>query len=153
MRDFPLAWPEGVDRTLPGDRVDGRFKADFRATYDAVLDEAERLRDDPGREIVISTNVPLDAEERPVVAATKQLGDPGACVYVFRGGRPHALACDTYREVRHNLRAIWATIRALRTIERHATAGLLERSMVGHCREVGAGDTVEVPQIAAAGCP
>lgn len=136
--DFPLAWPEGRDRTAPKARIAGRFKIGWRAAYDQLLDEAERLHEGD-RDVVVSTNIPLGSDGLPVISlAGARVADPGVCVYVWRGGRPYAIACDTYREVRQNLRALWATIRALRTIRRHGAAALLEQSMVGFCREVEA---------------
>lgn len=134
--DFPLAWPEGRGRIDLKDRAPGRFRVDFRRAYNDLVEEAEGLHEGPG-EVVLSTNLPLGKSGLPLVATSGRLADPGAALYVRRGGRVYALACDAYLDVAHNLRAIWATVRALRTIERHGTRALLEQSMVGHQAEVG----------------
>lgn len=136
-QDFPLAWPAERERTPPPRRVAGRFKTTFQAAWDALVHETEKLHDAQDRDVVISTNVPLSADGLPVVALSrKPIADPGVCVYVWREGRPYALACDTYIEVRHNMRALWATIQALRTVQRHATGTLLAQSMAGFAREI-----------------
>jgi hypothetical protein len=140
--DFPLTWPEGRQRTPARDRLAGRFTIAFEVAYDALVHEAEKLHDAEDRDIVVSTNVPIGTKGLPLVSASRHHVDPGVAVYIWHGGQPYAVACDTYREVRHNLRAIWAVIQSMRTIQRHATGALLAQSMSGFCREVG---TAEVP--------
>lgn len=147
-QNFPLTWPDNLPRTLPEDRIAGRFTIDFRDAFDQLVAEAERLHDDAHRDVIVSTNVPLSANDLPLVSVVKKIRDPGVCVYVFRDGRPYAIALDTYREVGHNIRAIYATICALRTIARHGSAGLLAQAMHGFSREIaaGAGD-VSLPML------
>ena len=149
-QDFPLMWPKDRPRTSPESRVVGKFTITFENAYDALIHEAEKLHD-AECEVIISTNIPLDKEGMPLVSASKHLGDPGVAVYVWREGKPYAMSCDTYQSVRHNLRALWATIQALRTIQRHATGALLAQSMSGFAREVTAGERVDVKMIAANG--
>lgn len=150
-QDFPLAWPAERERTPAPRRLVGRFKISFEAAYDALVHEAERLHDAKwGRDVVVSANVPLGKDGLPLVSVAGKIGDPGVCVYVWRDGKPYALACDTYLEVRHNLRALWATIQALRTIQRHATGALLAQSMAGFCREIETVEVTKPRQIAAA---
>ena len=150
-QDFPLAWPQDRSRTLACDRIAGRFKIAFSRAYDALLDEAEKLHDSKDWDVIVSANVPLGVKGLPVLSATggTKIADPGVCLYVWREDRPYAVACDTYLEIRHNVRAIWATIRALRTIQRHATSALLAQSMVGFCREIEAVEKPAVKLIAA----
>jgi DnaJ-domain-containing protein 1 len=45
--------------------------------------------------------------------------------------RPFVIACDTYRKVRWNLRAIGATVEALRAIQRHGASSMLEQAFTG----------------------
>ena len=137
-KDFPLAWPADRPRTPHEARLAGKFRAPFRTSYDSLFHEAERLHE-PGvrdREFIISTAVPLSATGQPIVAEARHVGDPGVAVYVWRGDVPYAIACDTYREVRHNMRALWAVIQALRIIQRHSTSGLLTQSMSGFQSEL-----------------
>ena len=137
-QEFPLHWPADRPRTAPEARVTGRFKIPFEVAWDALVHEAEKLHEDKVREVIVSTNVPLGVDGLPLVSASggSKIADPGVCVYVWREGKPYALASDHYREVRHNLRALWATVQALRIIARHATGPLLQQSMIGFCREI-----------------
>jgi hypothetical protein len=57
--------------------------------------------------------------------------DPGAAVFFQWRGRPFQVACDSYRRVHENIRAIFKTIEAMRTIERHGATQLLERAVQG----------------------
>jgi hypothetical protein len=135
-QDFPLAWPEDKPRTKVEDRQEARFTVGFKEAYNCLVHEAEKLHDAKDFDVVISSNVPVGDGGLPLVTAAKHLGDPGVAVYIWRGGKPFVLACDSYREVRHNLRAIWATIQSLRVISRHGTVQLLAQSMAGFAREV-----------------
>ena len=135
-QDFPLTWPEDKPRTDPEDRKDARFTVSFQEAYDCLVHEAEKLHDADDREVVVSTNVPVRDNGLPLVSESKHLGDPGVAVYLWKDGKPYAFACDQYREVRHNLRAIWATIQSMRVIARHGTIQLLAQSMAGFAREV-----------------
>ena len=135
-QDFPLSWPVGRERTPNHLRQEGRFKVDFQAAFDDLVDESEKLHDEENRDVVISTNVPLGSMGLPLVSAVKRTVDPGVAVYLWREGKPYVVACDTYLDVHANMRAISATIAALRTIARHATSALMAQSMIGFSREL-----------------
>ena len=130
--DFPLAWPEGQPRAAA--RIKGRFKVGFQSAYDSLVTEAEKLHDAEDRDVVVSTAIPLGKRGLPLVALSDRIGDPGACVYLWRGGRPYALACDTYLDLHHNLRSLAVTLGALRQIQRHGATALMERSLAGFAR-------------------
>jgi hypothetical protein len=150
--DFPLAWPEGRDRTPHEKRVVGRFTIPFQGAYDTLLNAAERLHDSKDRDVIISANIPLGVKGLPLVSVTKErLADPGVAVYIWKDGKPYVVACDNYLEVGHNLRAIWATIESFRTISRHGTSALLEQSMSGFCREIRTDERPQMKQLAAGG--
>lgn len=140
---FPCAWPNGWKRTQPHARRSARFgKARERhgrtparplTVTDAtirVLTELERMgiqRDD----CVISTNVPLRLDGLPR-GGTAEPDDPSAVVYwrdSFDARR--VMAIDQYDRVADNLAAIAATLDAMRAIERHGGAMILERAFTG----------------------
>jgi hypothetical protein len=123
---------------------------EFRDAYDSLFDEAERLHEGD-REFVISTNIPLGRDARPLVKASEHLGDPGVAVYVWKDGRPYAIASDGYLEVRHNLCAVRDTLRAFRTIARHRASSLARQMMSGFSREIGEGERAPEPRRLAAG--
>lgn len=85
--------------------------------------------------IIISTNVELRLDGLPRSGQRKPV-DPGVAVYWKRHGTSDAatmkvMAVDRYDRVEDNLAAIAATIDAMRAIERHGGAQVLERAFTG----------------------
>lgn len=136
----PLQWPEGWPRTPENRRDKARFSTRARSRYadsltvaegvERVLDELNRFgvgRDDA----VISTNVKtrLDGLPRSDQAAPT---DPGVAVYwETRNGARKVMAIDRYTRVADNLAAVAATLDAMRAIERHGGAQILDRAFTG----------------------
>jgi hypothetical protein len=135
---YPLQWPAGWPRAKV--RKSGRFTTKARSSRAAdlsvadgvqrVLLELERMgytRDD----IVISTNVPTRLDGLPR-SDRGEPGDPGAAVYWrTRKGDNKVMAIDVYDRVADNLAAVAATLDAMRAIERHGGAVVLERAFTG----------------------
>ena len=146
---YPLQWPVGWRRTAAGARTPARFsKGERRRNADGsagwmqhrdltiedgrrrVLAELERMglrRDD----VVLSTNLVLrlDGEVR---SGQREPEDPGVAVYwQERGGERRVMAIDQYTRVADNLAAVAATLDAMRAIERHGGAVVLERAYTG----------------------
>jgi hypothetical protein len=122
---FPLYWPLQHPRT--SSRRPARFLVDFVTARDDLLRELGLLS---ARDVVISSNVPIRRDGLPG-APDREPADPGVAVYFTRKGRPFVIACDQFDRVRWNLRAIGATIEALRSIERHGTTSMLEQAFSG----------------------
>ena len=142
---YPLTWPDGWKRTAPALRQHGHFGKRVKrsgstwtsledlSTADAVarvLDELQRMgitRDD----IVISTNLRTRLDGLPR-GDQKRPDDPGASVYwEEHNGTRRCIAVDQYFKVEDNLAAIAATLDAMRAIERHGGAAILERAFTG----------------------
>lgn len=135
---YPLQWPTGWPRA--SSRKTARFSTKTRTRYTSsitvsdgvqrVLAELERMgytRDD----IVISTNVPVRLDGLPR-SDRGEPGDPGAAVYWrTRKGENKVMAIDVYDRVADNLAAVAATLDAMRAIERHGGAVVLERAFTG----------------------
>ena len=149
---YPLSWPQDWKRTQ--NRVNAQFNKTREPKYvqnetgamvrryqgktclsvaDAVkrvLGELSRMgvRDD---DIIISTNVRLRLDGLP--RSDKEPTDPGVAVYWQKKGWPTArtMAIDQYKRVADNLAAIAATLEAMRAIERHGGATILERAFLG----------------------
>lgn len=144
IQAYPLQWPAGWKRTGDAYRQHGQFgkrvsnpKTTWRRLEDVtvtealirVLAELQRMgidRDD----VVISTNVPTRLDGLPRSGA-KAPADPGAAVYWRDGGANRCIAVDRYLKVEDNLCAIAATLDAMRAIERHGGAAILERAFTG----------------------
>lgn len=141
----PLAWPEGWRRTPAASRGHAKFGKSTRNTgqtwsskrdltnaesIERVLAELHRFgfgRDD----VVISMNLPVRLDGLPRSDA-RNPDDPGAAVYwQERTGARRVIAIDQYLRVADNLAAIAATLDAMRAIERHGSAQILERAFTG----------------------
>lgn len=139
---YPLQWPTGWKRTEPGQRQPGRFgKASRTGTWTRVQDitiyqATERLLQELQRmaihpdDIVISTNVPTRLDGLPRSDAKAPV-DPGAAVYWLDAGEHRCMAIDRYTKVEMNVAALAATIEAMRAIERHGGAEILNRAFTG----------------------
>lgn len=133
---FPLEWPIGKARTR--NRSSSRFKAlAFGKARDDVFRELRNFGTLGARDIVLSTNIPLRIDGLPY-SGWRQPDDPGVAVYFSLPGAKHtdsrryyAIACDSYRKVEENMRALVHTLEAMRTIERHGSSQLLEQAMSG----------------------
>lgn len=145
LNAYPLSWPSNWKRTGEAYRTAARFgKAGGRSgerwiparaltvqeALSRVLTELERMgieRDD----IVISTNVPTRMDGMPRSGAAEPR-DPGVAVYwEERAGARRVMAVDRYDRVADNLAAVAATLDAMRSIERHGGAMVLERAFTG----------------------
>ncbi len=124
---YPLTWPTARPRTPPGRRKDASFQVGFARSRDEMLNELRLLR---ARAVIISTSIPLRRDGLPY-ADFRQPDDPGVAVYFQRDGKPYVLACDSYRKVEHNLRAVGVTVEALRSIARHGASEMLEQAFTG----------------------
>jgi hypothetical protein len=124
---YPLYWPEGWKRTEAWRRQRSRFKTGFAVARDFLIAEIKRLG---GRDIILSTNVPLRGDGLPYASA-KEPADGGAAVYFTYKAKPMCFACDRYRLVKENIHAIGLTIEALRGIERWGASDMMERAFRG----------------------
>lgn len=143
---YPLQWPDGWKRTPRERRREAKFGRARRSTgtgwssarplsiteaVDRVLAELQRMAVDR-QDVVISTNVRTRLDGLPR-SGERQPDDPGAAVY-WRDGfnsSPRVMAIDQYDRVEDNLAAIAATLDAMRAIERHGGAAILERAFTG----------------------
>lgn len=142
---FPLEWPIGRARTESWKRQTSGFRAlGFGRARDDLFAEMRRFG---ARDVVLSTSVPLRLDGIPL-AATRQPDDPGVALYFSLTGadskaprRYYSIACDGYRKVEENMRALVHTIAAMRTIERHGSSQLLEQAMSGFAALPAEGET------------
>lgn len=137
---YPLQWPEGWPRTKDYQRQQSRFSKKSRNSYNDALtvsDGIERVllelsRFGIGRDdIVISTNLKTRLDGLPR-SDQKAPADPGVAVYwITRKGENRVMAIDRYSKVADNLAAVAATLDAMRAIERHGGAQILDRAFTG----------------------
>lgn len=150
---YPLQWPAGWERSTYDQRAFGRFgkqvtkygspsadgsRGSWKKKGEVSIAEAvTRVRTELGRmgvdddDLVISTNVELRLDGFPR-SGRPEPSDPGACVYWrTNDGEARCMAIDRYHGVAHNLAAIAATLEAMRAIERHGGAEILNRAFTG----------------------
>lgn len=133
MEAYPLSWPVGWPRSKS--RKSAQFtryknRLDVSDGANRVFAELEKLKVKLS-DIVISTNIKPGLGSRSLTRAD-QVSDPGAAVYWNdKQGRPRVMAIDLYDRVADNLAAIAATLEAMRAIERHGGAEILERAFTG----------------------
>lgn len=125
---FPLCWPEGWPRTSRDKRQTAKF-ADW-----TVFTATEKLREELDllrvQTLIISSSIPLRKDGLPLSRPPVD-GDPGIAVYFTKNKRSQCIAIDRYTTCEDNIRAITNTIAAMRTIERHGGAEILDRAFTG----------------------
>lgn len=145
---YPLQWPAGWPRMSAHGRKRAKFgvKKQMKSAYsDYVYSQKSDLSIADGRDRiiaelatmgvrdgqwVISTNLELRNDGLPR-SSQRQPEDPGVAVYWTRKGKQQVMAIDLYDRVADNLAAIAASLSALRAIERHGGAQILDRAFEG----------------------
>jgi hypothetical protein len=144
---YPLQWPTGWKRfdTTKRNRLEARFgrarqrvsagyipprSLTLNEAIERALAELQRMAIDK-QDVVISTNVPTRLDGLPR-SGLSEPGDPGVAVYWQESnGKRRVMAIDLYDRVADNLAAVAATLDAMRAIERHGGAAILERAFTG----------------------
>lgn len=131
---YPLQWPAGWKRASAGSRKSAKFNRfgkslTIEQAVTRIRAELQRMgvRDD---DLVISTNLKLRLDGLPR-SDQREPDDPGAAVYWRDGTAMRCMAIDRYDRAADNLAAIAATLDAMRAIERHGGAEILDRAYAG----------------------
>jgi hypothetical protein len=143
---YPLQWPVGWKRTDAARRTRAKFGRQTQSSHGSwktregltIAMATTRVRAELVRmgihddNLVISTNLELRLDGLPR-SNQRQPADPGAAVYWSEraGDVPRCMAIDRYDRIEDNLAAIAATLDAMRAIERHGGAEILNRAFTG----------------------
>lgn len=127
VEGYPLYWPDGWTRTPSHKRQRSRYEVAFGKARDDVLRSLKLMG---ARDVVISSGIPLRRDGFPY-AGWREPDDPGVAVYWTQKREPRVMACDYWRTVRENLRAIGLSLEGLRAIERAGASQILERAFLG----------------------
>lgn len=125
---FPLQWPDGWKRTQF--RGTPRFEARFVEDRDSVIRRLERR----GRNVVITSNLPIGNKGLPYIAP---VSDSGIAVYWFerrsadKAATERVLACDRWMRAADNMRAIAKSLEALDGLDRWGASQVVERAYSG----------------------
>ena len=129
VQAFPLQWPLGYKRNLPGQRIFSNFKQTPEKAQLFVRKEIERLG---AGHLIISTNVPVRKDGYLYNDMMREkLDDPGAAIFCQVAGEQVSMCCDQYRTVWENLYALGKSIEAIRAIERYGSSEFLRRVFTG----------------------
>lgn len=146
---YPLCWPAGWKRAKHRTRADfGRqqvstYSDQFGRPYTSTSKKRLTVNDGTGRvldslrkmgvgdyNVIVSTNIQVRRDGLPY-SNQSEPGDPGVAIYWQKNGKKQCMAVDRYDRVADNLAAIAATLEAMRAIERHGGAEILERAFLG----------------------
>lgn len=121
---YPLAWPQGWSRSVQ------QAPSRYRVAYDqARADLLRQLKLIAASQVVISSNLPLREDGLPFTKASPP-PDPGTAVYWTEpSGTVRVIACDKWRTVAENIRAIGATVTYLRGIERAGATEAMDKAL------------------------
>lgn len=128
---YPLYWPEDWPRTRAWDRKSSKYKVEFLTAREEVAKSLRLMTGDRGfslRQFSVSTDVPLRLDGLPL-AGQREPHDPGVAVWWLAKGNLRVMACDQWRTVRENLRAVGLALEALRAFERCGATQILDRAM------------------------
>lgn len=146
---YPLKWPVGWPRMSAGGRKRAKFGKNERQHSTntpgyswnhkkdlTIWDATQRITGELSTmgvrdgQYVISTNLELRNDGLPR-SNQRMPEDPGVAVYWTRKGKQQVMAIDLYDRVQDNMAAIAASLNALRAIERHGGAQILDRAFEG----------------------
>lgn len=137
---YPLQWPDGWRRTPDGRRGRPQFQGQFARDRDAVIRQLKRRG---CSQIVITSDLPTRNDGLPY--ANARCSDPGIAVWWVERGRERVMACDRWRSVDFNMRAIDLSIEAMRGLDRWGASDMVERAFAGFAA-LPAGDQVAPPR-------
>jgi hypothetical protein len=152
MTNYPLTWPSGWKRTPSAQRKSAKFSKRIHKssgsgeTYKSwsnkgevtiaegtqrVLEQLRALGVRDG-DAIISTDLKVRLDGLPY-SGQREPENPGVAVYWKRGKETQhkAMAIDQYTRIADNLAAIAATLDAIRAIERHGGAIIMEKAFLG----------------------
>lgn len=123
----PLHWPAGWTRSRS--RTDSSYQVNYSKAAKELL-HSLKLMGATG--VVVSTNVPIRLDGLPYADQAERLRpDPGVAVYFMRKGKQQVIACDKWKRVRENIRAVGLCVDAMRQMERGGASELLDRAFMG----------------------
>jgi hypothetical protein len=157
VTSFPLCWPAGWKRTSPGLRTRAKFSKSVTKQSSNVRPDGTRATWKEKREltinegikrilgelramgigdwnVIISSDLRLRNDGLPNSSQSTSNIDQGVAVYWRDGKEQRCMAIDRYDRIADNLGAIAATIEAMRAIERHGGAEILNRAFTGFAR-------------------
>lgn len=124
---YPLRWPSGW--RMETRHVRSRFEFSSDKARQELMHSLKLLG---ATDVILSSNAPLRRDGSPMAGALDlELPEPGVAVYFKRDGKDQVLATAKYLTPAENVRALWHTVEAMRTIQRHGSSEILDRTFTG----------------------
>ena len=155
---YPLQWPDGWKRTPVPERKSAKFtkqRTEHRTWKDyqgntqtstyrhsdalTIAQACQRVRDEiramtADDDFVLNSDLEVRLDGMPR-SGQREPDDPGVVIYwrdsKIEGWPQRCMAIDRYDRVADNIAAIAATLQAMRAIERHGGAEILNRAFTG----------------------
>ncbi len=125
MEAYPLQWPAAWPRSA--EKKVAQFKVSMGEAVSDLYDELERLG---ARDVVVSSNMRLRLDGRPL-ADQRRMDDEGVAVYFTYNGAQQCIPCDKWTTVKDNVRAVGLTVQALRGLERWGAKEMVNAAFQG----------------------
>lgn len=122
---YPLEWPPHKPRTQHP--KDAAFQISLGVARDHLLNELRQLQ---ATHVVISANMELRLDGLPY-ANQKPIYDEAIAVYFMWKNNQMCFACDRWRRVKDNMRAVGLTVAALRGLDRWGTGEMVDAAFQG----------------------
>jgi hypothetical protein len=120
---FPLSWPQGYPETEQ--RQESKFICTFAQARNGIFTQLDRLG---VNEFFISCNVKRNKAGQ-LVEGRLIYDNPGVAVYFTYKNEERVIACDKWKYIHENMRAVEKTIEAIRALERWGCSDIITRAM------------------------
>jgi hypothetical protein len=129
IESWPLHWPLGFKRTLPGNRIKSPFKQGMDSSQRYLRKQLDLMG--AGR-LIVSTNIPVRKDGGLYTDwMSRKIEDPGVAIYFHLDGKDISMCCDQYLAVWENIYALGKSIEALRAIDRYGVSEFIQRAFTG----------------------
>lgn len=126
----PLQWP--IDWKRTPSRTRAPYKVPMSTAHKDLVRNLKLLG---GRDIVLSSNIPLRSDGIPYMDDAAKYQDPGVAVYWTSGDgknvQHRVIACDRWDLVHHNIRACGLAIEGMRAVQRSGASQVLDKMFLG----------------------
>jgi hypothetical protein len=122
---FPLSWPAGYPVTEH--RIESKFSCTFAQARDGIFNQIDLLG---AKTFFISCNVQRN-KKGDLVEGRLIYDNPGVALYFNYKGEDKVIACDKWKYIHENLRAVEKSLEAIRGLERWGCSDIISRAMGG----------------------
>ena len=130
-KPFPLDWPGGYPRTKAFEVSQSRFK--MTSIFNASKAIVQRATSMHFVDVVVTSNMPTRRDGLPY-SNGREPDDKGVAVWwksARIGGREQVIACDRWKTVGENMRAIELSLGAMAGLDRWGASQIVKRAFAG----------------------